>query len=167
LTGYEGLNHGLEVLVGVWSWEEAEELARATRPLGRSTGPRGSPTPAPHEARADKHERVGGFFAGYPETVEAFHHAGLFSQPRRKGRPIPSNEMRAAASALQHPLVLFAPDLHFGDIEGLLTASTIDGLWPQDPARQTPASSALHSAMTPGPAPLSGKRRLVLGSHRL
>jgi tRNA(fMet)-specific endonuclease VapC len=63
-----------------------------------------------------------------PDTAE--HYAGVFSQLRRKGRPIPSNDMWVAASALQHGLVLFTRDAHFGEIEGLLTASTVDQLLP-------------------------------------
>lgn len=62
------------------------------------------------------------------DTAE--HYAGVFSQLRRKGRPIPSNDMWVAAGALQHGLVLFTRDAHFREIEGLLTASTIDGLLP-------------------------------------
>ena len=62
------------------------------------------------------------------DTAE--HYAGVFSQLRRKGRPIPSNDMWVAASALQHGLVLFTRDAHFGEIEGLLTASSVDQLLP-------------------------------------
>jgi tRNA(fMet)-specific endonuclease VapC len=62
------------------------------------------------------------------DTAE--HYAGVFSQLRRKGRPIPSNDMWVAASALQHGLMLFTRDAHFGEIEGLLTASTVDQLLP-------------------------------------
>jgi tRNA(fMet)-specific endonuclease VapC len=60
------------------------------------------------------------------ETAE--HYAGIFSQLRRKGRPIPSNDMWVAASALEHGLALFTRDAHFAEIEGLLTASAIDKL---------------------------------------
>jgi tRNA(fMet)-specific endonuclease VapC len=62
------------------------------------------------------------------DTAE--HYAGVFAQLRRKGRPIPSNDMWVAASALQHGLVLFTRDAHFGEIEGLLTASSVDQLLP-------------------------------------
>jgi tRNA(fMet)-specific endonuclease VapC len=62
------------------------------------------------------------------DTAE--HYAGVFSQLRRKGRPISSNDMWVAASALQHGLVLFTRDAHFAEIEGLLTASSVDQLLP-------------------------------------
>jgi len=62
------------------------------------------------------------------ETAE--HYTGVFSQMRRKGRPIPSNDMWVAASALEHGLALFTRDAHFREIEGLLTASTVDELLP-------------------------------------
>lgn len=62
------------------------------------------------------------------DTAE--HYAGIFSQLRRKGRPIPSNDMWVAASAMEHGLLLFTRDAHFNEIEGLLTASSLDGLLP-------------------------------------
>jgi len=63
-----------------------------------------------------------------PDTAE--HYAGVFAQLRHKGRPIPSNDMWVAASALEHGLVLFTRDSHFTEIDGLLTASTVDQLLP-------------------------------------
>ena len=62
------------------------------------------------------------------ETAE--HYAAVFLQLRRKGRPIPTNDMWVAASALEHGLALFTRDAHFGEIEGLLTAATVDDLLP-------------------------------------
>jgi len=62
------------------------------------------------------------------DTAE--HYAGIFSQLRQKGRPIPSNDMWVAASALEHGLLLFTRDAHFNEIDGLLTASSLDGLLP-------------------------------------
>jgi tRNA(fMet)-specific endonuclease VapC len=62
------------------------------------------------------------------ETAE--HYAGVFAQLRRKSRPVPSNDMWVAASALEHGLVLFTRDAHFDQIEGLLTAATVDELLP-------------------------------------
>ncbi|MBN1319889.1 MAG: type II toxin-antitoxin system VapC family toxin [Thermoleophilia bacterium] len=63
-----------------------------------------------------------------PDTAE--HYASVFSQLRRKGRPIPSNDMWVAASALEHGLLLLTRDSHFAEIDGLLTASTVDQLLP-------------------------------------
>ncbi|WP_154650435.1 PIN domain-containing protein [Geotalea daltonii] len=42
---------------------------------------------------------------------------------RQKGRPIPSNDLWLAASALQHGLALAIFDNHFNTISGLLLAS--------------------------------------------
>jgi tRNA(fMet)-specific endonuclease VapC len=38
---------------------------------------------------------------------------------RRKGRPIPENDIWVAASALQHGLILVARDQHFDHVDGL------------------------------------------------
>ena len=63
-----------------------------------------------------------------PDTAE--HYASVFAQLRRKGRPIPTNDMWVAASALEHGLALLTRDAHFAAIDGLLTASTVDQLLP-------------------------------------
>jgi tRNA(fMet)-specific endonuclease VapC len=63
-----------------------------------------------------------------PETAE--HYADICARPRRKGRPIPTNDMWIAASAREHGLVLFTRDAHFHGVDGLLTASSVDQLLP-------------------------------------
>lgn len=63
-----------------------------------------------------------------PETAE--HYADICSRLRRKGRPIPTNDMWIAASAREHGLVLFTRDAHFQEVDGLLTASSVDQLLP-------------------------------------
>jgi tRNA(fMet)-specific endonuclease VapC len=40
-------------------------------------------------------------------------------QLRRKGRPIPQNDMWIAATALQHNLTLLTKDTHFDEVNGL------------------------------------------------
>lgn len=40
---------------------------------------------------------------------------------RRKGKPIPENDLWIAASALQHSLMLVTRDRHFGNVDGLAT----------------------------------------------
>ncbi len=52
------------------------------------------------------------------ETAEFY--AGIFKALRSKGRPIPTNDMWIAASALQHGAAVCSYDSHFGHIEGLL-----------------------------------------------
>lgn len=54
----------------------------------------------------------------------------IFALLRRKGRPIPTNDLWTAATALQHGLVLATRDDHFAAIEGLATASTPSQLMP-------------------------------------
>jgi tRNA(fMet)-specific endonuclease VapC len=63
-----------------------------------------------------------------PETAE--HYADVYTRLRRKGRPIPTNDMWIAASAREHGLVLFTRDAHFQEVDGLLTASSVDQLLP-------------------------------------
>jgi len=54
----------------------------------------------------------------------------IFALLRRKGRPIPTNDLWIAATALQHGLVLATRDDHFAAIEGLATAKTPSQLLP-------------------------------------
>lgn len=54
----------------------------------------------------------------------------LFALLRRKGRPIPVNDLWIAATALQHGLVLVTLDRHFEAIDGLATASEPADLLP-------------------------------------
>lgn len=54
----------------------------------------------------------------------------IFALLRRKGRPIPTNDLWIAATALQHGLVLATRDDHFAAIEGLATARTPSELLP-------------------------------------
>ena len=62
------------------------------------------------------------------ETAE--HYADVYARLRRKGRPIPSNDMWIAASAREYGLVLFTRDVHFRDVDGLLVAASLDLLLP-------------------------------------
>ena len=49
-------------------------------------------------------------------------YAQVFSELRQKGRPIPSNDLWLAASALQHGLALATFDDHFTHISSILLA---------------------------------------------
>lgn len=60
------------------------------------------------------------FLAVDDETAEFY--AQVFSELRQKGRPIPSNDLWLAASALQYGLALATFDDHFDSINGLLLA---------------------------------------------
>lgn len=54
------------------------------------------------------------------ETSEFY--AQIFAELRQQGRPIPSNDLWLAASALQHGLAVATYDDHFSSISGLLLA---------------------------------------------
>ena len=50
-------------------------------------------------------------------------YARVYALLRKKGRPIPVNDMWIAATAFQHGLILVTHDEHFEAIEGLMTAT--------------------------------------------
>ena len=51
-----------------------------------------------------------------PDEQTSFHYAEAFTQLRRAGRPIPTNDLWIAALVLQHGLVLHARDRHFDSL---------------------------------------------------
>lgn len=53
------------------------------------------------------------------DALTADFYAAVWMQLRRKGRPIPSNDLWIAATALQHDLAVFTYDRHFQGIDGL------------------------------------------------
>lgn len=56
----------------------------------------------------------------------ADNYAKIFKQLREKGKPIPTNDLWIAASALQHDLTLFTYDKHFRFIDGLDAIQSIE-----------------------------------------
>jgi tRNA(fMet)-specific endonuclease VapC len=54
----------------------------------------------------------------------AAYYATIYRNLRNKGRPIPTNDMWIAASALQHGYALFSYDGHFQHVDGLLVGAT-------------------------------------------
>lgn len=48
-----------------------------------------------------------------PDDQTSFHYAAVFAELRRRGTPIPTNDLWIAALVLQHGLVLHARDRHF------------------------------------------------------
>ena len=55
-----------------------------------------------------------------PVTAQtADSYALVYSSLRRKGQPIPTNDLWIAASALEHGAALLTRDTHFGQIDGL------------------------------------------------
>ncbi len=53
------------------------------------------------------------------ETTAAFY-ATIYWNLKKKGKPIPTNDIWVAASAMRHALSLFSFDDHFNHIEGLM-----------------------------------------------
>ena len=56
------------------------------------------------------------------ETAEFF--ANIYWDLKKKGKPIPTNDIWIAASAMRHGLALFTFDNHFNNIRGLLLHNT-------------------------------------------
>ena len=54
----------------------------------------------------------------------AAYYATVYRILRNKGRPIPTNDMWIAASALQQGYALFSYDGHFQHVDGLLVGAT-------------------------------------------
>ena len=52
-------------------------------------------------------------------------YAQIFADLKQKGRPIPTNDLWLAASAMQHGLALATYDDHFNSISGLLLANKL------------------------------------------
>jgi tRNA(fMet)-specific endonuclease VapC len=57
------------------------------------------------------------------DSQTARHYASISQQLRKKGRPIPQNDMWIAALAMQHGLMLVTRDAHFSQVDGLLLQS--------------------------------------------
>ena len=53
----------------------------------------------------------------------AEYYAVVYGNLRRKGRPIPTNDMWIAATALEHGLALLTLDQHFQEVENLWMGS--------------------------------------------
>jgi tRNA(fMet)-specific endonuclease VapC len=57
------------------------------------------------------------------DEATAEFYAQIFYELRQQGRPIPTNDLWLAASALRHGLALATFDAHFKSINGLLLAT--------------------------------------------
>ena len=57
------------------------------------------------------------------ETIEQY--ASIYKLLRKKGKPIPTNDLWIAALALQNALPLFTLDSHFSSVKGLELISTV------------------------------------------
>lgn len=63
-------------------------------------------------------------------AATAEFYAGVYGGLRRKGRPVPTNDLWIAAGAFEHGLPLLTLDEHFRQIDGLLVARGADDLLP-------------------------------------
>ena len=64
------------------------------------------------------------------DETTAEYYAHVFIGLRRKGRPIPTNDLWLAATALQHGLAVYSYDRHFQDVDGLLLGSRPEDFLP-------------------------------------
>ncbi len=55
-----------------------------------------------------------------PDEQTTRYYADVYLDLRKRGRPIPTNDLWIAALVLQHDLVLFDRDAHFGEISQLV-----------------------------------------------
>ena len=55
--------------------------------------------------------------------VTSEYYAKVFSGLRQKGKPIPTNDLWIAATALEHGYAIFTNDSHFKEIDGLLVGN--------------------------------------------
>jgi tRNA(fMet)-specific endonuclease VapC len=62
------------------------------------------------------------------QTADSY--ALVYSGLRRKGQPIPTNDLWIAASALEHGTALLTRDAHFGHIEGLRCGQRLEDFLP-------------------------------------
>jgi len=60
----------------------------------------------------------------------AAYYAAVFAQLRRKGRPIPTNDLWIAATTMEHGAMLLTHDRHFDEVDGLRVARQTENLLP-------------------------------------
>jgi predicted nucleic acid-binding protein len=68
------------------------------------------------------------FISVTAQTADSY--ALVYSGLRRKGQPIPTNDLWIAASALEHGTALLTRDAHFGHIEGLRCGQRLEDFLP-------------------------------------
>jgi len=57
----------------------------------------------------------------YPDAGTCEHYGDLAARLRKKGKPLPTNDIWIAALALQHDMILATCDPHFQHVPGLKT----------------------------------------------
>ena len=83
-----------------------------------------------HGANREKNERTltrflntAGVFVVCPDEQTTYFYADLYAYLRKKGRPVPTNDLWIAALVLQHNLVLFDRDSDFDHMPQLARIS--------------------------------------------
>ena len=67
----------------------------------------------------------------HPATeTTADHYAIVFSTLRAKGRPIPTNDLWIAATAIEHGYAVYTNDRHFDQIDNLRSGQELDDFLP-------------------------------------
>ena len=66
------------------------------------------------------------------DRVTAEHYATVYRKLRRKGHPIPTNDMWLAATALQHGLAVFSYDEHLRAVDDLIASTDLMAFVSQD-----------------------------------
>ena len=64
------------------------------------------------------------------DQTTADYYAKVYLGLRKRGRPIPTNDLWIAATALQHGMALYTLDRHFAEIDGLLVVDSVSMLFP-------------------------------------
>jgi tRNA(fMet)-specific endonuclease VapC len=57
-------------------------------------------------------------------------YARIYAELRRRGRPIPTNDLWIAASCMEHGAALLTLDRHFDDVGGLSSGACLDDFLP-------------------------------------
>lgn len=60
----------------------------------------------------------------------AGHYARIYRGLKRKGKPIPTNDLWIAATAMQHGAAVFTYDRHFASVDGLVVISRVSDILP-------------------------------------
>ncbi len=100
--------HDLDALAGTWSEDEAGTRAEANRQ---------------ELQQFLTSERVHQLVI---DAETAAQYAIVYRELRGRGRPIPTNDMWIAASALQHGFAVFSDDGHFHEVPGLHVGTRLD-----------------------------------------
>lgn len=64
------------------------------------------------------------------DAETADNYAALFANQRKKGRPVPTNDLWIAAVALQHGFAVFTLNAHFREMENLIVGSQLEDFLP-------------------------------------